>query len=86
MNWKEIQTSPNFRHSHFPHCWTQSEPLEFKDPRSTSRKLDACENLLKIERKIGLSAIDDDMYPIISCYRDFSLKWHETYPLQVDNV
>jgi hypothetical protein len=23
--------------------------------------------------------VDDDMYPIISCYRDFSLKRHEIY-------
>jgi hypothetical protein len=24
--------------------------------------------------------IDDDMYQIISCYRDVILEWHETYP------
>jgi hypothetical protein len=24
--------------------------------------------------------IDDDTYPIISCYRDFNLERHETYP------
>jgi hypothetical protein len=55
--------------------------------------VDVCQILLKIERKIALSvvvelmafqrskvlSVDDDTYPIISCYRDFSLKRHEAY-------
>jgi hypothetical protein len=48
--------SPNFRHSaRSPHCQTQPEPLEPEDSPSTSRKLDGCQILLKIEREIALS-------------------------------
>jgi hypothetical protein len=47
MDQKEIHTSLNFLHSLFPRYQTQSEPLDFKDLPSTSRKLEACQNLLK---------------------------------------
>jgi hypothetical protein len=56
MDQKEIHTRINFFHSRFPHCQTQSQPLESEDAPSTSEKLNACQILLKIERKIALSA------------------------------
>jgi hypothetical protein len=43
--------SPNFLYSCFPHCQTQSEPLESEDPLSTSRNLDVCQILLKNRKK-----------------------------------
>jgi hypothetical protein len=51
MDQKEIRTSPNFIHSHFSHCQTQSEPLDCEDPPSTTRKMDACQILLKNRKK-----------------------------------
>jgi hypothetical protein len=47
--------SPDFHHSHFPHCKTQPDALDSEDLPSTSRKLDVCQILLKIERTIALS-------------------------------
>jgi hypothetical protein len=47
--------SQNFCHSRFPHCQTQSDSQDSKDSPSTSRKPDACQILLKIERKIALN-------------------------------
>jgi hypothetical protein len=83
---------PNLHHSSSPHCQTQPGLLDSEDLPSTSRKVDRCQILLKIEIKIALSVgcrikglqrsnvldVDDDMYPIISRYRYFSLKRHET--------
>jgi hypothetical protein len=72
----------------FPRCKTQSELLDYEDPPSTSRKLDVCQFLFKNRKKKLLSVwvaelisfqrskvldVDDNMYPIISRYRDFSL-------------
>jgi hypothetical protein len=87
--------SLNFIHSRFPCCQTQSEPLDFEDPPCTYRKLYACQILLKHRKKKVLTVrvtelttfqcskildVDDNTCPIISCYRDFSLERHETYP------
>jgi hypothetical protein len=89
MDQNEIHMSPNFYYSHFPGYQTQSEPLDFEDPPFTSRKLDACQILLKNRKKKLLSVwvveltvfqcfkvldVNDDMYQIISHYRDFSLE------------
>jgi hypothetical protein len=50
--------SLNFHHSaHSPRCKIQHEPLDSEDLPSTSRKVDGCQILLKIERKIALSVV-----------------------------
>jgi hypothetical protein len=56
MDQKHIHTSLNFPRSSFPHCQTQSDPLESEDLPSASRKLDVCQFFLKMDRKIALSA------------------------------
>jgi hypothetical protein len=49
--------SPNLHHSACsPRCQTQLEPVDSKDLPSTSRKVDGCQILFKIERKIALGA------------------------------
>jgi hypothetical protein len=85
---------PNFRHySCSPRCQTQPDPLDSEDPPSTSRKVDECQILLKKKEKLlsvrvteltvfqrsKVIDVDDDTYPIISRYRDFSLERHEAY-------
>jgi hypothetical protein len=57
MDQEEIHTSSNFLHSCFPCCQTQFKPMDSEDPSSISRKLDACQILLKIERKNALSTV-----------------------------
>jgi hypothetical protein len=48
MDHQEIHTSLNFRHSACsPHCQMQPDPLDSKEPPSTSRKEDVCQILLK---------------------------------------
>jgi hypothetical protein len=48
--------SLNFCHSACsPHCQTP-DPLDYENPLSTSKKVDVCQILLKIEAKIALSA------------------------------
>jgi hypothetical protein len=85
--------SPNFHHSsRSPRCQTP-DPLDSKDPPSTSRKVVGCQILLKKEKEKLLSMhvaeltafqcskvfdVDDDTYQIISRYRYFSLERHET--------
>jgi hypothetical protein len=100
MEGDSIHTSLSFLHSRFP-CWqTHSNPLDSEVLSSTSRKLDVCQILLKIEKKllsVGVAKltviprskvldVDDDMYPIISHYRDFGLERHETHPHSSENV
>jgi hypothetical protein len=90
--------SMNFLHSCFPHWKICTESLDSEVPQSAYRELDLCEILLKNRKKKMLTVrvaelmffqhskfldIDDDMYPISSHYKYFSLELHETNRIQV---